>query len=628
MGAAGGRASHAISSLAPARRGRLSRARLTHGMSTQSCAVQASRAGVGVLALIALAGCVARPDDRSPLRTVAEVRRLSSAALQRGRPVSLQAAVTLVDSRLRLLVVQDETGGLPVAMVDGPTDLMPGEAVRVRAFTGSEAFAPVLVKAVIERVAGGRLPPPLLAEPGRLLRGELDYRLVDVRCVLTGDRGSEVMRFDLDAEVGGRPIQVVGTVGVTVVWPLRSPVPANVSGVPISTRSPSGEVLAVRLFVGSASDVRPRAPIASSPTGSVGELSKNAGALAAERPLTSAVAVKSVPNEDAARGYPVRLRGVVTGFETNRVSFFLQDETAALFVFPGSGSPPIAVGDLVEILGRTDRGGYAPVVVAREVRQLGPGRLPTPIRPNLDGPMSGIEENAWAEIDGTVRSVRFVAGGRANLSLQSGASRVLVDLLAVRSPEQVSRLTNARVTVRGIYAPLFTIDRLFAGVRLLSANEDAIRTSPQPADDTFESPARTIRSLRAFHPGGILRHRVKIAGVATFVAMDGSAYLSDGTGAIRLEGHGPGPLRVGGAVDAVGSLVKTHPSAVLDAVETRPAGPRPTPEPRSVSADDLMTGLFDGRLVRVDAYLRQRQLVQGDRVFLVESGRRSFEAVI
>ena len=207
-------------------------------------------------------------------------------------------------------------------------------------------------------------------------------------------------------------------------------------------------------------------------------------------------------------------------------------------------------------------------------------------------------------------------------------ARLVASWPCTRRSYSNSTKTLARVTVRGIYAPLFTIDRLFAGVRLLSANEDAIRTSPQPADDTFESPARTIRSLRAFHPGGILRHRVKIAGVATFVAMDGSAYLSDGTGAIRLEGHGPGPLRVGGAVDAVGSLVKTHPSAVLDAVETRPAGPWPPPEPRSVSADDLMTGLFDGRLVRVDAYLRQRQLVQGDRVFLVESGRRSFEAVI
>ena len=108
--------------------------------------------------------------------------------------------------------------------------------------------------------------------------------------------------------------------------------------------------------------------------------------------------------------------------------------------------------------------------------------------------------------------------------------------------------------------------------------------------------------------------------MVTFVAMDGGAYLSDGTGAIRLDGHGPSPLRVGGAVEAVGSLVKTHPGVVLDAVKTRPADPRPLPEPRSVSAEDLMTGVFDGRLVRIDAYLRERELVRGDRVLRVNQG--------
>ena len=424
--------------------------------------------------------------------------RLSSDALQRGRPVDLQATVAFFDSRLHLLVVQDDTGGLPVATVAGPSDLTPGETVRVRAFTGSEAFAPLLVKAVIERIGAGKLPSPLLAEPGSCCAGSWTTAWWTCAVYSRGSpRRSSVSNAPPRWEAADRD---VGNVGDLVVWSAHSPAPADVRGVPISTRSPSGEVLGVFLYVGSASDVRLREPIAPPPAGSGGDLSTNAGASAAKGPLDSVVAVKSVPNEDAARGYPVRLRGVVTGFEGT--SFFLQDETAALFVYPSAGLPPLGVGDLVEVQGRTDMGGYAPVVVASGLQRLGAGRLPTPIRPNVDTPMSGIEENAWAEIEGTVRSVKFLAGGRANLSLQSGDSRVRVDLMAVRDPERLSRLINARVTVRGIYAPLFTIDRLFAGVRFLLADEDAIRTSPQPAGDTFESSAERSIACALSTPRG------------------------------------------------------------------------------------------------------------------------------
>jgi hypothetical protein len=392
----------------------------------------ARQAGVGLILLLALSCGGAPGEIPSPLRTAGAVASVPRAELERGRQVTLEGTVTLLDSRLGLFVVQDATGGLPVSVVAGPANLARGERVKVRGFTGYEAFAPLLVKGVVERVEGGAIPPPKAAAAARLMRGELDYQLVEVRATITRDRGSEVMRFDVDAELpGNQRINIVGTVGVTFPWPLHLPSEVTVKGVPITTRAPSGEVLAVRLFVGSADDLELESPsgVYSNRRGDAGPAGVATGegatpsARGAELPtLTTAFAAKSLANDDAARGYPVLLRGVLTSFYPDGVNFFIQDETAAVFVLPLSARPAVAPGDLVEVAGRVGRGSWAPFVIAREVRRIGRGRFPDPVRPDLHEPLSGRDENAWAELEGTVLAAQ--AGTRGEPSCRSSRVRL------------------------------------------------------------------------------------------------------------------------------------------------------------------------------------------------------------
>ena len=103
------------------------------------------------------------------------------------------------------------------------------------------------------------------------------------------------------------------------------------------------------------------------------------GATAQDKPasalplLTRIEGIRALSQDDGARGYPVRIRGTVTHFdEILRDTLFVHDGAFGQFVL----SPPkpdsvgswvdLKAGDLVEIEGRTVRGGFAPNVEPSE----------------------------------------------------------------------------------------------------------------------------------------------------------------------------------------------------------------------------------------------------------------------
>src|SRR5208283_4303171 len=95
--------------------------------------------------------------------------------------------------------------------------------------------------------------------------------------------------------------------------------------------------------------------------------------------------VRRLSATEAERGYPVRLRGVLTFFDQRRptkIYQFLQDETAGIYFYIGSGAgtPNLGAGQRVEMDGRTGKGEFAPIVVAHRIQILGPGEFP-PAKP-------------------------------------------------------------------------------------------------------------------------------------------------------------------------------------------------------------------------------------------------------
>ena len=99
--------------------------------------------------------------------------------------------------------------------------------------------------------------------------------------------------------------------------------------------------------------------------------------------LTRIVDIRALSQDGGERGYPVRIRGTVTHFdEVLKATLFVHDGAFGQFVANPSNPAAVAVwaelkpGDLVEIEGRTVRGGFAPNVEPSRVRRLGRGAMP------------------------------------------------------------------------------------------------------------------------------------------------------------------------------------------------------------------------------------------------------------
>src|SRR6202043_3348017 len=120
--------------------------------------------------------------------------------------------------------------------------------------------------------------------------------------------------------------------------------------------------------------------------------------------LTHVNQIRGLSAEQAALGYPVLIRGVIT-MDAPAPDFFVQDATAGIYV-EGSVDPiyPHLLSQLVEIEGVTGPGKFAPVIREIKLRVLGPGALPKPQLFPFSELANGQLDSQWAQARGIVRS--------------------------------------------------------------------------------------------------------------------------------------------------------------------------------------------------------------------------------
>jgi hypothetical protein len=137
-------------------------------------------------------------------------------------------------------------------------------------------------------------------------------------------------------------------------------------------------------------------------------LSTQALAQLPEKPLpilTHAEQIRSLSPEQAALGYPVRVRGVIT-MDAPAPDFFVQDATAGIYV-EGSVAPKYShlLGQWVELEGVTGPGKFAPVIREQKLRLLGKGVLPKTQLVSFSELADGQQDSQWVRMRGIVRSV-------------------------------------------------------------------------------------------------------------------------------------------------------------------------------------------------------------------------------
>lgn len=342
-------------------------------------------------------------------------------------------------------------------------------------------------------------------------------------------------------------------------------------------------------------------------------LGQSAAASADTKTLTTARAAHSLSAEEAARAYPVRIRGIAAYYERTPYfpygEVFLLDSTGGVYVtlraFP---SAPVHPGTQVEVEGVSGAGGYASQVDRAEARVIGQSNLPAkaPLV-TMRRLLTGVEDCRWVAIEGVVHSV-WQLGNRERIAVE--VSDGLIVAITVREAGvDYDRLIDAKVRIAGISSPLFNHNRQLTGTFLFLPSSREITVLEASLRDAFALPAQPIGSILSFTGKDPSLHRVHIHGRVILQWPGSTLCLTEAGHGICAETAQKTPVHVGDDVDVVGFPVVRDLAPALTDAQFRPAGGgRPLDSPQRITAEEALRGNYDSQVVEIEG-----QVIGSDR---------------
>lgn len=339
--------------------------------------------------------------------------------------------------------------------------------------------------------------------------------------------------------------------------------------------------------------------------------------------LTHADEIRRLSPEQAARGYPVLVRGVIT-MDAPAPDFIVQDATAGIYV-EGSVSPKYShlLSQRVEIEGVTGPGRFAPVIRETKLRVLGKGVLPKPQLFPFSELANGQQDSQWAEVRGIVRSADV---DRKSWREPTLAMRIASEggELNVRVPiareQDFSPWVDSEVLIEGVCGSLYNANRQLTGILFYVPRLSFIRV---------EAPATEVplSQLLRFSPAEGTRHRVRVRGIVGYQQQGNALFLqSQGKGLRVLTQQGT-PLEIGDVVDVLGFPAMGDSAPILEDAVFHRIGHEKAPEPVKLDLR-IPWEQFDGTVVTTDAKLLNRQAQADGLRLMLQRENTFFDATV
>jgi PAS domain S-box-containing protein len=561
------------------------------------------------------ASCLSPPKRLAgqSLTRVQDVLRLSADEARRRHPVRLRATVTYCEPRESTLFVQDATGGILVDVAGRDTSLQAGQVVEVEGVTEAGPGPPMVVEPVLRVVGSAPMPTARRVTTSHLKGESARYQWVELQGTIALFHEDGEPRLVLNEYRGFVRLRVAD---------LQGRAPETLVGEEMRVRGVFGplfdarrDVAGYQVWVPSASFLE-KAPV-----------SKKATSPGEGLPLLTRVAqVLALTPEEASRGYPVLVTGVVTYQDAEWCMLFVQDATAGIYTQCRSHGFPVEVGQRVEVRGMSGPGEFAPVIDGPELRLLGPGPLPRPKALSFEQLPYIQGESQWVEIGGTVQSVRRVGVLHAAFDLVTAGGRTTVSIPEVA--ELPMRLVGARARFRGVGISIFNKKRQLLGTEVLAPSLAFVAVEEPAPADPFAAPVRAVDSLMRYRLGADLSHRVRVQGVVAHRRPTGSFYMMDETGGLLVLISDPTRLVPGDRVDVVGFPGRGEYAPVLRGALFRRLGTGAPPEPVRITAEQALTGDYDGALVHLEAWLLDRSIAAGTQVLVLQAAPFVFHALL
>ena len=480
---------------------------------------------------------------------------------------------------------------------------------------GSRLFVgePSLQLKVIGRAAFPK-PQPMII--GQMLRQGEDGQWVEVEGkVVFVSEAPDGLKLELSAGKGRMRLEVANAAGLSPGVLLNRRV--RVAGFCQSVYTIEGQGVLGMLLVSSGHEIA----LMEEPHPSVVEnMGTNAGGLPL---LVNAAEIHHLKREEAQRGYPVKIRGVITSVLPEHQAFTLQDSTRGIYVidYSESRSDSPRIGEFLEVEGVTEPREFAPIVNARQVHSLGAGDLPEPVHPTRDRLMNGSLDAQYVELQGILTAVQ--ADG---VILLTPDGRIKSELRVTGlKPQDLGRYEDALIRVRGcLFASWDYVTHQVRVSEIRIYGADITVDQPAPTD-LFSTPRKTAAELFLFDPQASVFQRVKVSGQIIHLR-EPDCFMMDGNSGVRFIAKHPTSLEVGDLVEVVGFPELSSAPPVLREAVVRKTGHAALPKPRPLGPDDLIRTDLDSTQVRVKAVLVNLRNTPTGQALEMRMGLRSFLA--
>ncbi len=344
--------------------------------------------------------------------------------------------------------------------------------------------------------------------------------------------------------------------------------------------------------------------------------------------LRTVEAIRELTVAQTEQKIPVHLRGVVTFFDEQLFSHFIQDDTAGIYLqFPTNvPPPPLVPGQSVEVTGFSSPGEYAPVVVVNQMKAVGQAPLPAAKAVTYEQLASGVEDSQFIEITGIVRSARLLEDSQYYLiEIATGGGRLLVytKQLPVKQPEE---LVDSILRVRAVSSTKFNHKRQLFAIRLMVPRPEDLEIKFPAPNDPFAIAARPIGSLLQFAPRETYGHRVKVVGTVIYYAPGETLFLQDGEQGVEVQTKERSSLQLGDRVQVLGFVRQGEYTPRLEDAAYQKISSGHLPKPVKLTPDEALKGNHDCRLIQVAARVLDRTQHGAECYLILQDGGIIFHA--
>ena len=364
--------------------------------------------------------------ENPPLTSIEQIRLLSPEELSRRPWVKVRGVVTCNRTEL-LATIQDDTSGISCdfARAQGEV-LQPGDYVEVVGSIYPGVFGPTIVGAWAFPLGKAGLPDPLKPGWEQLMNGSLDQQWAEVHGIAQRIEGGTNLTLKLkDGEIAIMIFQ----------------------SKPDELERLQNSIVRVRGVVGPVSEAQGKslrgALWVNSPAFVTVEESASAPVSA---PLKTILELFRYDPRGANSFYRVRVRGQVV--HAGDAESFLTDGTNGLRFVPQQGAK-FKVGDIVEVVGFPELGGYSPLIQEAMVQQIAAGELRSAAQIGIPELLTGAHDATRVQVEGVVVNETVIQADQV-LEFQTGQR-----IFAARLGRQLGRLPSvavgSRVRLTGIF---------------------------------------------------------------------------------------------------------------------------------------------------------------------------------